>query len=244
VEPSWVVDMVERQYWARRKLRSSPLNARLPVLTAQDLRLALRRPRRLLWLTGGIALPALLGHAPAWLLGAVVLVGALLAAGTTTASVRTDAANPTLLRLLSISSRRAIIQRLMVPAVLAALWAAAALTLLQAFTVLPAGPWWALGLTIGPVGAAAAIRKARAGFVDNGMIPLDTPMGSISTGPTLASIAGYDMLLLGVPTVVATGLGTPLTWTTVLLQAAFAALGLRAYVTYTTDTDRVDLAES
>jgi hypothetical protein len=65
VEPSFVVDMIERRYWARRRLRSSALWGRLPVLAAQDLRLALRRPRRLLWLLGATTLPALLTHAPA-----------------------------------------------------------------------------------------------------------------------------------------------------------------------------------
>ena len=48
----------------------------------------------------------------------------------------------------------------------------------------------------------AAVRRARVGFVDNELLPLDTPMGSLSTGPVLAAVAGLDLLLLGLPTVV------------------------------------------
>lgn len=243
VEPSWVADMLERQYWTHRKLRSAGLNAHLPVLTAQDLRLALRRPRRLLWLVLATALPALLSHAPTWLLGIAVLVGALLAAGTTAANTRSDAANPVMLRMLSLSSRQALTQRLIVPAVLAALWSATALTLLQLLAALPPGPWWALGLTLGPVAAAAAIRRARVGFVNNALLPLETPMGTVSTGPALASVVGYDLLLLGLPTIVLIAEGGPLTWVGVAVQAGFAALGARFYLAGTTDPSRVELAK-
>ena len=230
VEPSFVTEMVERRYWARRRLRSSRLPSRLPVLVAQDLLLVRRRPRRLLWLAGATALPALLSHAPAWLLGVAVLIGAFLAAGTSTATVRTDAGNPVMLRVLGLSSRQAVIQRLLVPGVLAGLWAAAACALLSLLGALPAGPWWALGLALGPVGAVGAVRRARVGFVDNALLPIDTPMGSISTGPVLASIIGFDVLVLGLPAVIAVALGDPLSWTTVLVQAALGAFGARLYL--------------
>ena len=243
VEPSFVLDMVERRYWARRRLRSAVLTPRLPVLVAQDLLLARRRPVRLLALAGATALPALLTGAPAWVLGLGVLTGAFVAAGTSTASVRTDAANPVLLRMLGLSSRQAVVQRLVVPGVLAALWAAAALTLLRVLDLLPTGPWWLLGLALGPVGAIAAVRRARIGFVDNGLLPIDTPMGTVSTGPVLASVIGFDGLLFGVPAVVTIGLGDPLTYPAVLVQAVVAALGVRLYLILTTSHDRVDLAE-
>ena len=200
---------------------------RLPVLVAQDLLLVCRRPRRLLWLAGATALPALLSHAPAWLLGVAVLIGAFLAAGTSTATVRTDAGNPVMLRVLGLSSRQTVLQRLLVPGVLAGLWAAVACALLSLLGVLPAGPWWVLGLALGPVGAVSAVRRARVGFVDNSLLPIDTPMGSISTGPVLASIIGFDALLLGLPAVSAVALGDPLSWTTVLVQAALGAFGAR-----------------
>ncbi|MFI7600929.1 DUF6297 family protein [Actinoplanes sp. NPDC049681] len=242
VEPSFVTEMVERRYWARRKLRSRPLPARLPVLTAQDLLMLRRRPRRLLWLAGATTLPALLGHAPGWVLAVAVLAGGLFAGGVTTASLRTDAGNPWMLRMLGLDSRKAILQRLWVPGVVAALWYAAALTLLRVLGDLPAGPWWALGLGLGPVGAVAAVRKARTGFVDNSLLPLDTPMGSVSTGPLIAAFAGFDVLLLGLPTVVQIAQGDPLSWTGVAVQAGVAAFGARAYLSGTTDTDRVELS--
>nr|BFE68278.1 hypothetical protein GCM10020092_015790 [Actinoplanes digitatis] len=50
VEPSFVTEMIERRYWARRRLRSRRLSTRVPVLVAQDLILLRRQPRRLLWL--------------------------------------------------------------------------------------------------------------------------------------------------------------------------------------------------
>ncbi|MEV4638725.1 DUF6297 family protein [Actinoplanes sp. NPDC049548] len=243
VEPSFVTEMMERRYWARRRLRSRRLSPRIPVLTAQDLLMVRRRPRRMLWLAGATTLPALLSNAPGWVLASAVLVGGLVAGGVTTASVRTDAGNPWMLRMLGLSSRKAVLHRLWVPGVLAALWYAAALILLRSLGDLPAGPWWALGLALGPVGAVAAVRKARTGFVDNSLLPLETPMGSLSTGPLLAAIAGVDVLLLGLPTVVQIAQSEPLTWTGVVVQAGVGIFGARAYLSGTTATDRVELSD-
>jgi len=242
MEPSFVTEMVERRYWAHRKLTSRPLWRRVPVLVAQDLLLLRRRPRRVLWVAAAATLPTLLAHAPGWLLGLAVLAGGLLPGAVTAGTIRTDAGNPVLLRLLGLSSRTVIGQRLWIPGVLCGLWYAAALSLLRGLGDLPAGPWWALGLALGPAGAAAAMRKARVGFVDNGMMPLDTPAGSISTGPVLNAVAGLDVLLLGLPTVVQIAQGGPLSWTGVVVQAAVAVLGARAYLHATTDADRVELS--
>ena len=242
VEPSFVVDMVERRYWAHRRLRSRRLWRRIPLLTAQDLLLVARRPRRLLWIAGAIALPALLAHAPAWLLAVAVLAGGLLAGSVATGNLRTDAGNPVMLRMLGVDSREAVLQRLWVPTLLAGLWYTAALVLLDILNDLPAGPWWALGITLAPVGALAAIRKARAGFVRNELLPLDTPMGTISPGPLVNSIAGPDVLLLGLPALVEIAQGNPLSWTTVLTQAVVAVIGARAYIAGTTAHDRVELS--
>ncbi|MGA5303103.1 DUF6297 family protein [Nucisporomicrobium flavum] len=242
VEPSFVTEMVERRYWARRRLRSLRLPERLPVLVAQDLLMVRRRPRRLLWLAGGAALPSLLAQAPGWVLAVALLAGGMVAAGVTTASVRTDAGNPWMLRMLGLSSRTAILHRLLVPGVLAALWYTAALILLGVLGDLPPGPWWALGVALGPVGAVAAVRKARTGFVDNSLLPLDTPMGSIATGPLLAAFAGVDVLILGLPTIVQLAQGGPLSWTGVIVQAAVAGFGARAYLSGTTAADRVELS--
>jgi hypothetical protein len=241
IEPSFLTDMLERRYWARRRLRSAPLNARLPVLTAQDLRLTLRRPRRLLWLAFGTVLPLLFGAAPGWVLGAVVLFGGLAAGLTATGNVKTDAGNPVLLRVLGLSSRQAVLQRLWVPGVLAAAWSAATLTALHLLGDLPAGPWWALGLALGPVGAAAAVHRSRAGFVRNDLLPLDTPMGTLSTGPLVNSVMGPDMLLLGLPALIAVAQHEPLSWLTVLIQATVGLAGARFYLTGTTGHDRTEL---
>lgn len=242
-EPAFVRDMAQRQYWARRRLRSVRLARRVPVLVAQDLLLVRRRPGRLLALAGATALPFLLADEPGWMLGVAVLAGVFAAAATPTGSVRTDAANPAMLRMLGIASRQAIVQRLLVPGVLAALWAAVALTGLRVLDVLPAGPWWLLGLTLGPVGAVAAVRRARVGLVDHGLLPLETPMGTVATGAVLASVIGFDGLLFGLPTVIAIALGDPLSWTAVLVQAVVAAGAVPLYLSLTTSPDRVELAE-
>ena len=242
IEPSFLTDMIERRYWARRKLRSTGLPSRLPVLVTQDLLLTVRRRRRLLWLALGTTLPVLLGSAPGWLLGAAVLLGCLTAGMTATGNVRTDAGNPVLLRLLSLSSRQAVLQRLWVPGVLAGLWAAVALTALDLLGDLPSGPWWALGLTLGPVGAAAAVHRARAGFVRNELLPLDTPMGTLSTGPLVNAVMGPDLLLLGLPAWIAIGQGDDLSWTTVLLQGVIGVGGARVYLSGTTSDDRTELS--
>jgi len=242
VEPSFLTDMIERRYWARRHLRSVRFPVRLPVLVTQDLLLVARRRRRLLWLALAAALPVLLNDAPAALVGIAILIGALLAAATPTGNVKTDAGNPVLLRLLGLTSRQAVLQRLWVPGTLAALWSALALGLLSALGDLPAGPWWALGLTLGPVGAVAAIRRARVGFVRNELLPLDTPMGTVSTGPLVNAAIGPDALLLGLPALVAVAQHHPLSWTSVLVQAVVGGVGARAYLAGTTATDRVELS--
>jgi hypothetical protein len=127
--------------------------------------------------------------------------------------------------------------------VLAALWSAGALGLLRLLDALPPGPWFVLGLALGPVGAVAAIRRARVGFVDNGLLPLDTPMGTVSTGPAVSSVIGFDTLLLGLPALVQIAQGGPLSWTAVLVQAAVGVIGARGYLSASTATDRVELAE-
>lgn len=241
MEPSWVTDMLERRHWATRRLRSSRPPARLPVLTGQDLLLARRRPARLCWLAGFTTLPLLLTSGPRWLLAIALLAGTMAAARTSTATVRTDAGNPVLSRMLGLSSREALRQRMWVPGTLAAVWAVTAFALLQLTGALPPGPWWALGLALAPTGAAAAVRRARVGFVRNDLLPLDTPMGTVSTGPLVSSVAGPDLLVLGLPTLLALTQNHPLSWTSVLLQAAISVSGARAYLAVTTAPTRTEL---
>jgi hypothetical protein len=242
MEPSFLTGVLERRYWARRRLRSTRLARRLPPLTGQDLLLARRRPGRLLWIAAATALPLLMAGSPRWVLAVALLAGTAVAAGTTTGTVRTDAGNPVLLRALGLDSRQAVLQRFWVPAALGAAWSTTALALLQWSGALPPGHWWPLGVALGPIGAAAAIRAARAGFVRNDLIPIDTPMGSVATGPLVHAFAGLDLMILAVPTVLRLVQETPSTWTSVAVQAAVAGIGVRAYLTWTTDPDRVELS--
>ncbi|BCY14666.1 DUF6297 family protein [Actinoplanes sp. L3-i22] len=241
MEPSFVTDMVARRYWARRRLTSTRPPARLPVLTGQDFLMLRRRVPRLLWLLAATPVPLLLGAAPAWVTAVAVLLGAMIAGGTTTRTVNTDAGNPVLLRLLGLSSRTALTQRLWIPVALAFAWSLIALVLMQVAGDLPAGPWFLLSVPAGVTGGLAAVRRARAGFVRNDMLPLDTPMGTVSTGPLVYAFAGPDALILGIPMVIAIGQGTPLTWTLLLFQTVLAGLGARAYLAGTTDPERVEL---
>ncbi|MEU4241972.1 DUF6297 family protein [Actinoplanes sp. NPDC026619] len=241
MEPSFLTDMIERRYWTHRKLRSMRLPTRVPLLVGQDLLLVARRRSRLLWLVLAAALPLLLEHAPHWLIGVAVLIGAMLAGATAAGNVKTDAGNPVLLRILGLSSRTAVLQRMWVPGALAALWSALTLSLLSVLGNLPPGPWWALGLALGPVGAVATVRRARVGFVRNELLPLDTPMGTVSTGPLVNAAIGPDALLLGLPALVEIAQWNHLSWLTVLVQAVVGGLGARAYLAGTTSPDRVEL---
>ncbi|BCJ42610.1 hypothetical protein GCM10010168_06480 [Actinoplanes ianthinogenes] len=242
VEPSFLTDMVERRYWAGRRLRSARPPARLPVLTGQDFLMARRRLPRLLWLLAATPIPLLLAGGPAWVPAVAVPLGAMVAAGTTTGTVNTDAGNPVLARLLGLGSRRALVQRLWIPGALAFLWSLAALLLLEVAGKLPPGPWWLLSLPLGVAGGVAAVRRARSGFVRNDLLPLDTPMGTVSTGPLVYAFAGPDALILAVPTVVGLIVGDPLSLTLIVFQFALALIGTRGYLVATTDPDRVELS--
>ncbi|GAA2894666.1 hypothetical protein Acy02nite_59660 [Actinoplanes cyaneus] len=241
MEPSFVTDMVARRYWTSRRLTSARPPARLPVLTGQDFLMVRRRLPRLLWLLAATPIPLLLTAAPPWAAALAVLAGAMIAGGTTTRTVNTDAGNPVLLRLLAISSRQALLQRLWIPGALAFAWSLIALLLMQLAGDLPAGPWPLLSVPVGVVGGLAAVRRARAGFVRNDLLPLDTPMGTVSTGPLVYAFAGPDALILGIPALIAISQGTALTWTLLLFQTALALIGARAYLAGTTDPERVEL---
>ncbi|MFD0824038.1 hypothetical protein ACFQ0D_38235, partial [Micromonospora zhanjiangensis] len=104
---------------------------------------------------------------------------------------------------------------------------------------LPSGPWWALGLALGPTAAVAALRRSRTGYVRHDLMPIETPMGSLATGPLLWLLAGVDLLvLLSVPTLLVLFGGSTPSWATVLTQAVLATAGLVTYLV--TSTDRLD----
>ena len=70
------------------------------------------------------------------------------------------------------------------------------------------------------------------------------PMGTVSTGPVLAGVIGFDGLLFGVPAVIAVAADDPLSWTAVGVQLAFGVLAVGVYLRLTTSPGRVELAES
>ncbi|ASW53166.1 DUF6297 family protein [Plantactinospora sp. KBS50] len=233
-EPAFVVDAAQRRYWGSRTLRSVRLRAApawaLPL--QHDILVVCRRPVRMLALAVGTLAPAVATTGPGWLPAVVVLAGVLAAAGTTTAAVRRDSAEPALLRLLGLAERPALAGRLIVPAVLAAAWAAVALTVPALIGDRPAGPCWALGLALGPAAAVAAIRRARIGQVRHDLMPIETPMGSLATGPLLWLLSGVDLLvLLGSPALLTLLTGAVPDWQTVLVQAALSTAGLVFYAT-------------
>jgi len=235
-EPSLASDVAERRYWMRRRLTSAPLrsNIGLPLLARQDLLMARRKPRRFAVLVGGLALPVLAMRTPEWVGAVVVLLGGLVAASLNTAAIRTDAENPVLLRLLGLSGRQALIARMWVPTALASGWYGAALGALSLLEKLPSGPWWALGLALGPAATVAAFRRARVGAVDNSLPPADTPMGNMPVGRISSFIAGLDVLaVFGLPTALwlATRESLPqLAWSGVAVQGGFSLLGLAGYL--------------
>ncbi len=123
----------------------------------------------------------------------------------------------------------------------AAVWYTLALSLLSVLGDLPRGPWWALGIALAPVGAVAAVRRGRVGMVRNDLLPLDTPMGTVSPGPFVNLAVGLDVLLLAAPVLVQLHRHTSLGWTLVLVQAVIGVVGARAYLAGTTAKDRVEL---
>ncbi|MFD2763483.1 DUF6297 family protein [Micromonospora eburnea] len=243
-EPSFLSDLRERRSWRGRSLRSARIRRLpgLPIEAIHDLLVLRRKRRRLGWLTAAALLPAALAGSPGWVLVLALLAGGLSSADTTLAAVRRDSAQPALVRLLGRTGRQVVAARLLAPAFLAAAWSGLALAALGLRSDLPPGPWWALGLAVGPAVAVAALRRARARPIDNSMPLVDTPMGAYPPGPLIWLLTGLDLLVaLTLPTVAAllgsTG-STVLGWGWVLAQAAFSALGVAAYLALTTDRTR------
>ncbi|TYB39243.1 hypothetical protein FXF50_08345 [Micromonospora sp. AP08] len=236
VEPSFLTELSTRRYWQRRtNIRTLGLIRRpgLPPLVGQDLLIVRRKASRLWWLAGVAAAPTVTADGPRWLLITLVLVGAMAAAGFTSESTHRDAANPALVRLLGLPEQQVRGQRLVVPGLLAALWSGLALGGLQAAGLL-SGPWWALGLAIGPAAAVAALQRARASAASIGNVLIETPLGAFPAGMLLWLVNGLDVLaVLTLPVSIGIATGTALEWHLVPIQLALSALGCVLLIRWT-----------
>lgn len=231
VEPSYLAEMSARRFWrSRTRVRTTRLlpARRVPPLIAQDLIILRRKAARLWWPVGAAAVPVYLADGPAWLLLGVVLIGALATASLTAESTHGDASNPAMLRLLGATGRQVAAQRLAVPAVVAGVWFAVTLGMLQAAGALT-GPWWALGLLAGPAVAVGAFQRAKASAASIGTILIDTPLGAFPAGMLLWLLNGIDVLaVLTLPvsaSLVMLQAPEALGWHWLLAQAASSALG-------------------
>jgi hypothetical protein len=158
----------------------------------------------------------------------IVLAGGLAVAATGVSGTRRDRDNPALARLFGVGTRKAVLARALLPALLSAGWIAAALAV--AGSVQSGGALWLFGPLAAPALAAAALRMARRGPVDHAMPVIDTPGGAVPTGPMLWALTGVDLALLGcLPAFVA--LTAPPTDLAVLL-AAQALTGAAVLITY------------
>ncbi|MGN9808968.1 DUF6297 family protein [Micromonospora sp. BQ11] len=237
-EPSFLPDLWERRYWRGRPLRSRSLSRRFPAPIQHDLRILVRKRRRLGWLALATVAPAVVAGGPGPLVAAAVVVGGSVAAGTTLDATRRDAVQPALLRLLGLTGRRVLAARIVAPAVLSSAWCALAATLLAATGDLPPGPWWAFGLALGPTVAVTALRRARSGLVDTALPLVDTPAGTFAPGPLIWLLAGVDQLVFAVPALAGLGGVWAPTWTLVAVQAGLSAAGLAAWLLLWTDRRR------
>jgi hypothetical protein len=238
-EPSFLADLREQRFWRRRAgFRSVRLRAfgPIPIVVVHDLLIVRRKAGRLAWLTATTVLPALFAPGPTWLLIGVFLAGALSAAGLTMDSVRSDARHPALRRLLGLSGRSMLRHRVVVPSLLAAVWCLLALTWLAATDGVPAGPWWALGIAVGPAVAAAALQRARAKPPDTDAL-IDTPLGAFPAGMLLWFLSGLGVLaVLAFPVILSLATrqsGMPAGWLVVLVQTIGSGLGTYLYLRHT-----------
>ncbi|GAA0929153.1 DUF6297 family protein [Nonomuraea longicatena] len=198
MDPSVLSWIAEDNHWRARTLASK----RWPSLPAplavawQDWRRLGRRPGRLALIAVSVALPVLAARAGAdvsvWL-----LAGALAAASTVVTGARRDADDAALARLLGTSRRATLAARAVLPALVGGVWLAVAGAISGT-----AAAWFAP--VAAPALAAAALRMARRPPADHTMPILDTPMGSIPTGPAIWAMKGPDLAVLAcLPAIVA-----------------------------------------
>ncbi|MFV2178395.1 DUF6297 family protein [Actinomadura sp. LOL_016] len=202
LDPSALSGIAEDAHWRGRLVRSRPWPARLSgpaALAWIDWRRLSRRPGRVCGLVAAGALPALVAAAGAGAgaVAAVAAAGAMTAAAAGTAGVRRDADDPGLARLFGVAPRVALAARAVLPALLGGAWLALALAALTAAGALPGAAWWAFGPAAAPALAAGALRMARRRPVDHAMPIVETPVGSLPTGPFIWAVTGIDVAALG-----------------------------------------------
>lgn len=201
LDPSALTWIAEDNHWRGRKLRSArrpSMPAPLAVAWPDWLRLA-RHPGRLAVVAASAVLPAVLAQAGGGsaLVGVSVLAGGLAVAATGVSGPRRDQDNPALARLLGVGTRKAVLARALLPALLGGGWTVAALAAAGFVQPGGAGALWLFGPLAAPALAAAALRMARRGPVDHAMPVIDTAAGAIPTGPMLWALTGVDLALLG-----------------------------------------------
>ncbi|WP_026403845.1 DUF6297 family protein [Actinomadura rifamycini] len=95
---------------------------------------------------------------------------------------------------LGVAPRAALAARSVLPLLLGGAWLTLALA---APSIADGTAWWAFGPAAAPALAAGALRMARRRPVDHAMPTLDTPFGSVPTGPVLWAATGLDVAALG-----------------------------------------------
>ncbi|MEV0590654.1 DUF6297 family protein [Nonomuraea cavernae] len=242
LDPGALTWAAEDDHWRGRALGSRPWPGfaaaggwgRALAPAWQEWRRAGRRPGRLAVLSGSVALPALAAQASGGMsvlpIG-VLLCGALAAAVACTTGARRDGDNPSLARLLAVDGRALLAARALLPALMAGLWSTLALAGLAVAGVLPGGPWWLLGPALAPALAAAALRMAGRRPVDHAQPVIETPVGSLPTGPLIWALTGVDLALLGcLPTLAALTDPAASPATSVVVQALVGGGVLAAFL--------------
>ncbi|MEV0668508.1 DUF6297 family protein [Actinomadura luteofluorescens] len=202
LEPGALTWIAEDAYWRGRIVRSRPwpaaLTGRAAALAWIDWRRLARRPRRLCALFALAALPALAAAAGAGpVVATVVGGGALAAAAAGTTGARRDGEDAGLTRLFGVAPHALLAARTVLPALLGGTWLVLALAGLALVDALPGPLGWAFGPAAAPALAAGALRMARRPAVDHSMPVVNTPVGSLPTGPFLWAVTGIDIAALG-----------------------------------------------
>ncbi|WP_144127982.1 DUF6297 family protein [Catellatospora sichuanensis] len=238
LEPSFLSRVAENAYWRERRPPSRPWPA-WPgplVLAWSDWRGLRRRPARLALLALSTLVPVLL--ATVWpdrplLFAAAVFVLGLAAASAGAGGVRRETGSPALRRLFGVGDLSADAARLVLPALLAAAWLAAALGLLESAGALPGEGWVWLGPAAAGVPAVAALRMARRGHIDHASTPVVMPMlGSrVPIGWLTWCLSGLDVAVPGLlPLLLALSGTSAAPGPVAAAQAALSVLVLAGYL--------------